>query len=43
MTELRSETLDVRTATLDWPGARFAYDSGEAEGASDSPKEDESL
>jgi hypothetical protein len=27
MTELRSETLDVRTASLDVPGARLAYDA----------------
>jgi hypothetical protein len=26
MTELRSETPDARTAMLDVPGARFAYD-----------------
>ena len=31
MTELRSETLDVRTATLDVPGARLAYGIREAE------------
>jgi hypothetical protein len=34
MTELRSETLDMRTATLNVPGASLAYDLREAEGES---------
>jgi hypothetical protein len=31
MTELRSKTLDVRTATLDVPGMSLAYDLRDAE------------
>jgi hypothetical protein len=34
MTELRSETFDVRTATLDVRGASLAYDIREPEGES---------
>ena len=37
MTELKAETVDVRTETLDVPGASLAYDVRAAEGESTEP------